>query len=59
MSEDTEEGNVTEALAAIADRLDAMLRLVIGYRTKAVEAGFSEFSAEEMAVQVHAHLLDD
>jgi hypothetical protein len=60
MSDDLEpaEETVTDRLAEAADHLDALLMMVAGYRSKAVEAGFSEFSAEEMAVQVHAKLLD-
>ena len=57
--EELPELNVTDQLAVTADNLDALLALVCGYRAKAVEAGFSEFSAEEMAVQVHAKLLSD
>ena len=61
MSDEPEpsEPNLTDQLAAAADHLDALLAMVVGYRTKAVEAGFSEFSAEEMAVQIHAKLLED
>lgn len=61
MSDDdvpAEEPTVTDVLAFAADNLDALLALVCGYREKAVNAGFSEFSAEEMAVQVHAKLLE-
>lgn len=57
--EDLPEPTLTDQLAAAADHLDALLSMVAGYRAKAVEAGFSEFSAEEMAVQVHAKLLCD
>lgn len=53
------EQTVTDRLALAADMLDALLMMVAGYRTKAVDQGFSEFSAEEMAVQVHAKLLED
>ena len=61
MSDDdpTVEETITDRLAAAADMLDALLMMVSGYRTKAVEAGFSEFSAEEMAVQVHAKLIEN
>lgn len=54
-----EEETHTDSMAAVADRLDALLSLVAGYRTKAVEQGFSEYAAEEMAVQVHAKMLED
>jgi len=50
---------VTDGLAITADNLDALLTLVAGYRQKAVDAGFSEYSAEEMAVDVHRKLLED
>lgn len=53
------EETLTDRLAVTADNLDALLGLVIGYKNKAVEAGFSEYAAEEMAVQVHQHLLEN
>lgn len=53
------EETATDSMAEVADRLEALLALVAGYRTKAMDQGFSEFSAEEMAVQVHAKLLED
>lgn len=58
-STEAEELTLTDQMAMVADQFDTLLSLVVGYRTKAVEAGFSEFSAEEMAVQIHAKLLED
>lgn len=51
--------NLTDRLALMADNFDALLSLVTGYRNKAVDAGFSEYSAEEMALEVHRKLLED
>lgn len=53
------EETATDLLAITADNLDALLALVTGYRQKAVDAGFSEYSAEAMAVDVHRKLLED
>ena len=50
---------LTDMLASAADQFDALLTMVVGYRTKAVEAGFSEYAAEEMSLQVHQKLLED
>lgn len=57
--EEPAEPTLTDMLAVMADQFDALLTMVVGYRTKAVEAGFSEYAAEEMAVQVHAKMLED
>lgn len=57
--EPAEEPTLTDMLAAQADRLEGLLSMVIGYRTKAVEGGFSEYAAEELAIQIHAKLLED
>lgn len=56
--EDGPEQTLTDRLAEAADQFEALLSMVAGYRTKAIEAGFSEYSAEEMSLQVHARLLD-
>lgn len=53
------EETLTDRLAVMADTLESLLAVVSGYRTKAVDAGFSEYAAEEMAVQVHAKMLED
>jgi hypothetical protein len=57
--EEPAEPTLTDMLAFTADSLDALLTIVVGYRVKAVEAGFSEYSAEAMAVDVHRKLLED
>lgn len=59
MNDDDLEETATDSMMAVADRLEALLALVAGYRTKAIDQGFSEYSAEEMALQVHAKLLED
>lgn len=50
---------LTDRLAEMADNLEALLAVVVGYRTKAIEGGFSEYAAEEMSLHVHAKMLED
>lgn len=51
------EQTLTDKLAYAADNLDALLAFVVGYRNKCLEQGFSEYSAECMAVDVHHQML--
>ena len=46
-----------EALAQAADALRKMIELAAGHKVSAMEAGFSEEHAEQMAVHFHAELV--
>ena len=56
-AEATEE-TLTDQLAFIADMSDAVLAMVAGYKIRAMEAGFSEYTAEKMAYGLHRKLLE-
>lgn len=42
----------------LAEHFDAHIAATAAYKAKAVEAGFSEYAAEQMALDFHSMLID-
>lgn len=55
--EDSLPVNVTEAMAVVADNLDAIKSVVDGHRTDLLARGYNETMAEIMAVHLHQELV--
>lgn len=53
----TPEPNIAEQMLQVMEGMQHLLELAAGYKTSAMEAGFSEADAAEMAVCVHNELI--